>query len=187
MTDGVTNALATGHDIPSTASCPSCHQGEPGHVLSFSAVQLSKPAGRGRTLSELAGGGLLSNPPPTGADYAAPGDAVTARALGYLHAKCGHCHSPTGQARFPGQFLRLNTAERTPEATATWRTTVNVPLSVFSAPGIDLRVAPGDLVHSALVSRMGHRGDAAQRPPLGTLRVDPDGVSSVGAWIQSLE
>lgn len=187
VADGVANALGSGHDIPSVSMCLTCHQSQPGRVLGFSAIQLSKDGGFGPTLASLAAANVLSNAPPSGSDYRVPGDAATAAALGYLHANCGHCHSSNGSAAITGQFLRLDVAAQTPQDEPTWKTTVNIPLRVFSAPGIALRVAAGDPAHSALVYRMNHRGDAAQMPPIATTQVDANGIQVVSAWIQSLQ
>ena len=40
---------------------------------------------------------------------------------------------------------------------------------------------------SALIARMGHRGDTDQMPPLATKRVDEDGLAIVKRWIADLD
>ena len=93
--DGMRNVLGTDHDVPSALDCWSCHKGQPGSVLGFSALQLAHE-GPG-ALDAIVRAGLLTDPPPD-LDPRPPGDPETSRALGYLHANCGHCHNPRGGA-----------------------------------------------------------------------------------------
>lgn len=172
--DGVRGARGTEHDVPSVKNCFTCHQGEPGHVLGLSAIQQTDlPAD------------LLSDALP--GDIQTPGDAVTSTALGYLHANCAHCHNPNGSARPDSDMdLRLRVADRTVEGTAAYRTTVRQPLQSFRDPNLGFRVIPGDPEASALLHRMAERGSDRQMPPLGTKRIDPDGLNQVRAFIASL-
>src|SRR6185436_9737519 len=85
-TMGATDVNGTQHDVPRSARCIVCHQGEPGRILGFSAIQLSKGSTPGTTLTSLATDNRLTNPPPAGEEYPVHGDAPTAAALGYLHA-----------------------------------------------------------------------------------------------------
>jgi hypothetical protein len=186
-TGGVTNARGTQHDVPSVAVCGQCHNGEPGHVLGFSAVQLSRgPAATGVSLASIAAKGWLSVAPPAGASYAAPGDATTAKALGVLHANCGTCHNDQAIAYTQtDQVLRLYVGETTPQATRIWKTTIKAATQSFLS--IPLRIAPGDPSHSAIYVRMSHRSpDPGPMPPVGTKIVDPDGLAAVNAWISAL-
>lgn len=183
---GASNVLGTTHDVPDSGQCRACHAGEPGRVLGFSAIQLSKP-GPAPTLASLAASGRLTVAPPA-TEARVPGPPATAAALGYLHANCGHCHNPSGvaPANTLSMNLRLNVADRTPEATTIWRTTVNVATEAFHTPGITKRVASRDPGASALVYRMTKRRNVAQMPSLATKTVDTDGVAVVQAWISSL-
>jgi hypothetical protein len=157
--DGAENIRGTDHDAPSTTRCWSCHTGEPGRVLGFSAIQQGT----------------------------APGDDRTAAALGYLHANCGHCHSDTGIARpDTTQILRLSVAETTPQATRIYLTTVGVPLDRFHDDAATLRIAPGNPAASGIIVRMSARGDTKQMPPFATEHVDEAGTDLVRAWIASL-
>jgi len=170
---GERDARGTRHDVPPAASCPTCHDGEPGRVLGFSAVQ-----------QPLAAAKLLSHPMPP---FAPPGDAVTAAALGYLHANCGHCHNPNGSARPDTDMdLMLSIADRNPADAGAVRTTVGQALHYYRASPLTLRVAPRDPDRSALLHRMLERGTGSQMPPLATEAIDPTGVAIVGAWIESL-
>lgn len=184
--EGADNVLGTDHDVPSASVCGSCHDGEPGRLLGFSAIQLSR-SGPAPTLSTVASAGLLSSPPPAGVMYPVPGDARTSAALGYLHANCGHCHNPSSwPAGALGMQLRLNVADRTPRSTTIWRTTVDQQTTWFRYSGTSERVASGDPAASAIVVRMSHRGDLAQMPPIATERVDTTGLSTVSDWIRGL-
>jgi hypothetical protein len=185
--EGAADVNGTAHDVPSVTQCQTCHVGEPGRALGFSALQLSGPGPAGTRLEDLAAAGLLTHPPAEGEVYAAPGPPEVAAALGYLHANCGHCHNPSGSARPDVDMnLRLYLDQRTPEETSAYQTAVDVPLFRFMAPGIELRVAPGAPDESGLVYRMGRRGTGAQMPPIGTEAVDEDGLELVRGWIEGL-
>lgn len=159
--DGAENVRGTQHDVPSATRCRTCHGGEPGFVLSVSAIQSGE------------------HPPP--------GDATTRAALGYLHANCGHCHDPMGSARPDVDlFLRLSVDDLTVEDTDAWQTAVGVELQAFTGAGFTHRIVPGDAAASAVVFRMGQRGDDDQMPPIATELVDESGVSAVEAWIDLL-
>jgi hypothetical protein len=180
---GATNVLATTHDVPNARDCNTCHDGEPGRILGFSAIQLSKP-GRPPTLLSLSADGLLTNVPPSGIDYPVPGDPTTRAALGYLHANCGHCHNPdVGLGRILNQYLRLNVADVVPETTPLWRSTVNRPSQWFHATGVTDRIAAHAPDASAIPYRMGQREGYPQMPPIGTKAVDNAGLATVRAWI----
>ncbi len=184
--DGASNVNGTQHDVPTASNCRTCHQGEPGHALGLSALQLFGP-GPGVRLADLTQRGLLSNAPPADAAYVVPGDATTAAALGYIHANCGHCHNPRGAARPDVDMtLRLDLVAATPEATTIYRNTVSVPLFRFSHDGYTVRVSPGDPAASAILFRMSIRGVGQQMPPLATEVPDPSGLTSVSSWISSL-
>lgn len=183
-TTGVTGARGTDHDVPNVGVCGQCHNGEPGHMLGFSAVQLSGTTGV--TLATATARGWLSAPPPAGTRYAAPGDATTAKALGVLHANCGTCHNDQSIAYSQSdQVLRLYAGETTPESTRIWKTTVGK--STQSWLTLPLRVAPSDPSNSAVYVRMSHRApEPGPMPPVGSKIVDPDGLAAVRAWIEAL-
>jgi hypothetical protein len=188
--DGVQDVNGTDHDVPDEVKCRTCHDGEAGHALGFSAVQLSDDA-PGTRLGDLVAAGLLSDPPAPGTQFLVPGDATTKAALGYIHANCGHCHNPAGAARPDVDMtLRLGTADTqptsTPESTTVYTNLVNQPLFRFMAPGYMFRVVPGDPDHSEILYRMSTRGSRDQMPPLATEHPDPTGIAAVTAWIAAL-
>lgn len=181
---GATDVHNTAHDVPPQRQCGECHDGEPGQVLGFSAVQLSHAASP--NVKELAAGGLLSHPPAAGQEYSVPGTQVDVAALGYLHANCGHCHSPTGQAwREVDLDLRLRVSERAAASTQTYLTTVGVNTQDWSSQK-SKRVAPGAPADSEIHYRMSLRNDRRQMPPLGTATQDQEGLQAVSSWILGL-
>jgi hypothetical protein len=183
--NGQADINGTTHDAPAQKHCWSCHLGEPGRGLGFSALQLAGP-GPGLRLEALAAADRLTNPPAR-TDFRAPGDPPVAAALGYLHANCGHCHNPNGTS-WPDTNLdlRLLTTDTTPEATGAYRTAVSQKLQSFRHPQLTQRVAPGDPAMSALVFRMNARMEKVSMPPLATEVVDMAGLEIVRRWIEAL-
>jgi hypothetical protein len=166
--EGLANVRGTDHDVPSSTQCGTCHNGEPGKLLGFSAVQ------QPRVPAEL-----LSHPPSR--PFTPPGDAIAQRALGYLHANCAHCHNPNGSARpDTAMDLRLSVGDRDVQTTAAYRTTAGAPLQSFVHASLHDRA-------SALLARMSTRDPSEQMPPLGTEHVDSSGVASVRAWLETLD
>lgn len=172
--DGVTNALGTDHDVPSAATCWTCHAGEPGRVLGFSAVQQpNAPAA------------LFEALPPS--RFTPPGNETARAALGYLHANCGHCHNPNGSARPDTDMdLRLSLADRELEHTGAYRTALGRSLQAFGSEQVTLRIARGRPAESAVLLRMTELEAGARMPPLGSERVDPAGIAAVRRFIESL-
>jgi hypothetical protein len=184
--EGAEDALGTAHDVPRAVQCAYCHDGEAGRVLGLSAIQLSHD-GDGLTLGAMAAAGLLSDPPAAGTAFPVPGEPTVQAALGYLHANCGHCHNPAGPAFADVDLvLRLAVAERTPEATALYASTIDAALQRWVVEPYQVRVAPGQPEASALLARMRRRGGIDQMPPLGSEQVDLAGSAAVEAWIGAL-
>ncbi|MBI2392329.1 MAG: hypothetical protein HYV09_22270 [Deltaproteobacteria bacterium] len=179
-TVGANDVLGTTHDVPSETSCHRCHEGEPGRVLGFSAIQLAGAPGPTTLASVTA---WLTVAPPAGVGV--PGDATESAALGYLHANCGSCHNPNDTLTFvaAGSELRLNVGEREVGKTKLFLTNVNVKTERFTS--IPYRIAGGDTASSAIHIRMNRR-DGSAMPMLGTEQVDPSGLAAVKAWIDTL-
>jgi len=183
--DGVQDIAGTMHDAPKQKDCGSCHRGETGRVLGFSAIQLTAPAS-GPNLATLQAAGWLSRAPAPGG-YPLGADPVTTAALGYFHANCGHCHNPAGTAWPDTQMvLRSSVADSGLDTTSVTQTIVNVPLAYWRGGSIIWRVAPGQPDKSAVVARMSARGNDDQMPPLATEVVDSTGLDTIRAWITSL-
>ncbi|MET0411964.1 MAG: hypothetical protein ABW217_11755 [Polyangiaceae bacterium] len=177
---GRDDVLGTEHDVPAAWRCASCHGGEPGRILGLSAVQLAPPL-----LAELAATGRLA-PAPSATEPLREASPSARRALGYLHANCGHCHSDGGIA-FRDVELRLRLDFDTPsaESSAAFRATVGRAMQ-RPGDGPALRIAPGVPDESGLVTRMRSRSPSTMMPPLGSEHTDAAGVLALGEWIASL-
>ncbi len=183
--DGAQNVGGTPHDVPSQKDCGVCHRGDVGRVMGFSAIQLTAPA-VGPDLAALDAAGLLSRSPAAGG-YPLGADAVTTKALGYLHANCGHCHNPNGTSWPDTQMvLRSVVADAGLNASAVVQSVAGVALEYWRGGDIKLRVSPGHPDQSAVIVRMSARGDMNQMPPLATEVVDPTGLDAVRQWIAGL-
>jgi hypothetical protein len=188
--DGAEDVLGTPHDVPAQKQCWSCHNGDVGRVLGFSALQLARaPKDKhDLTLDALEKAHRLSDPPARGGEsIAVPGDETTAAAFGYLHANCGHCHNENGTAWPDTQMvLRLDTGETVAEESKVYQSLVGQKLQYFRDGNVELRVAPGEPDASGIIVRMSQRGATLQMPPLGTEVTDPTGIDKVSAWISAL-
>ncbi|MCU0687861.1 MAG: hypothetical protein MUF34_37395, partial [Polyangiaceae bacterium] len=175
--EGAANVLGTEHDVPQAKFCPTCHNGEPGKVLGFSAMQLAALPAKAMGLVE---------PAPTPA-AGPPGDETARKAFGYLHANCGHCHYDGGIAwRKTNLILRFGVSETVAESSELFLSNVEVPVEYFEGQGVQLRVDGGVPDQSALFYRMSYRGDEKQMPPLATERIDDEGLGLVRDWIMTL-
>ena len=185
--DGQKDVHGTTHDAPPQKQCWSCHQGERGRVLGFSALQLSFAPGtrEGPSLESLSRRGRLSEAPEF--DASAP-LSRTEPALGYLHTNCGHCHNLSGTAWPDTQMvLRLAVGETSANESALYESIVGQPIQYYRAPEGSLRVAPGKPEESVLLSRMLERTTKEQMPPLGTKAMDEVGLALVRGWISGLD
>jgi hypothetical protein len=187
LESGVQNVLSTEHNVPAQKLCRECHRGEPGAILGVSALQAS----RSGLLDELSDRDLLSVPP--GRTFQLPGDEVTAAAIGYLHANCGHCHSDTGQSSSDMRLhVSVDEVDQDVESSALYLTTLDTPITEWKGHPADFerRVVPGDPEQSAVYFRMSQRGGEEpipdQMPPLASELRDEDGLDAVRAWITSL-
>lgn len=233
-TAGVKNAIGTLHDVPSSADCTSCHTMKlPGAtamttvdgdiVNGFSAIQLNwdppEELGRPRpvTLDTLLyrqrlrnGAGGAAN--IHAADAKIPGGDIEQKALGYLHANCGHCHG--GASPRAGLSLWVPATVRSVEqmpavetacgvCLTRWYNKPNKEIGGDPPPPYVLRIVPGDAAASGIVGRMGAafaiddmlnnpmhqpglRVFADQMPKLGTEFVDETGLQEVRDWIDSM-
>jgi hypothetical protein len=171
--EGEKNVRGTEHDVPTVKNCGTCHNGEPGRVLGYSAVQQRERDPERFTAPPVA--------------FEVPGDEATQRALGSLHANCAHCHNPHGSARPDTDMnLRLAVGDERPEDTATYQSTLGQELQYFESEPFELRVVPGEPEQSGLLFRMTQRGPKTQMPPLATEKTDDDGIAAVRKWIEGL-
>lgn len=171
---GEVDARGTPHDVPAAAECMACHGGRSSVLLGFSAVQLD-PADR----SALYDAGVLTD--PVSADPAL--DAGPLAGLGVLHANCSHCHNPDRDDQpLAAPCYRPDTS---------FDLTLPVGITDLpSAPAVQTGARElGKSGNSKILDRMGLRNTSATRPsmpPLGTERVDRDGLTAVEGLVEAL-
>jgi uncharacterized repeat protein (TIGR03806 family) len=174
--------------FPSRTDCMRCHTAAAGFTLGLELGQqngdFTYPS-TGRTANQLEtlehigmfASALPASPPayPT-YDGTAP---LEARARSYLHANCSGCHRPNGgtgraafDVRFATTFKDTNTCGATPNADD-----IGVPNAKILDPG-----SP----ETSVISIRVHRLDGFRMPPLGTQRVDTDGVNLLDSWIRGV-
>lgn len=184
--DGGVDALGTTHDIPTVMDCNDCHEDVRDVLIGVSALQLGASDGDG-TLGKLSAAGLLTSPPSKPA-FDVPGSGATKDALGYLHANCGHCHSPISSlAKQTPMRLRLSVTDTDPSLTPAYLTSLCLPMKHPVPPNnVVYALVPGQPDRSGIPVRMDQRG-AFGMPPTCTKVVDEAGVATVRAWIASLD
>ncbi len=183
--DGVQNANGTPHDIPQQSDCNFCHGNMPDKLLGVTAIQLSHDL-PGMKLADLISENRLTLPPA--GNFQIPGAPVAEKALGYLHANCGHCHNPNSSVsvRVSLDLWESTIALDTVEHTTAFRSAVLQPNSVL--PDLHI-IEPGKPDQSEMflrISRRGPGGIVTQMPPIATETVDQNGVGLIRAWIESM-
>jgi hypothetical protein len=192
VTIGEQNANGTQHDIPSRMQCKGCHEGlAPSRILGFQAIQLDFASSL-LDLDKAIAMGMLSDP-PTGSSphFPIPGNATEKAALGYLHANCGHCHNPLSPIHdMTPMELRLDvdhlaTVDNTPTYTTAVGQNAAIPYTENSVT-YTVIVKPHDPDNSAMIARMSSAIPMRHMPNLGSEIVDPDGQTTLRAWINAL-
>ena len=171
--DGIANASGTAHDVPSARQCLACHGGRKSFALGFSAVQLD-PAMR----SSLYDAGFLSQPSTSDVSIS----EKAKKGLGVLHANCSHCHNSTRNEN----ALATDCFNPIPEEDFDLTMPANLS-SIQDSPAI--RTALNDMLDGEIIERMSMRNqsvDDPSMPPLGTKRVDEEGVRAVQALIDEI-
>jgi hypothetical protein len=177
---GARDVDESGDDVPSAAECWACHGGRRSHVLGFSALQLRARADAPLSLDDLERAGMLSHPldvPPI------PGEETERRALGYLHANCGHCHN-TRRPRRDGP--RCYDPERTLDLSLPLAALGRAGAAPAYASAVPEWITPGAPDRSRLLELVARRGALLHMPPLATEVVDEEGVALIRAWIEGL-
>jgi len=177
---------------PSPADCLTCHTPVAGYALGLSTRQLNGaytyPAtgvtdNQLRTLNRL---GLFY---PAINESAIPGyealssitnlaASLVQRTRSYLDANCAQCHQPGGTG--PTFDARYDTP-------LTNQNLINVP-AIHGNLGYNYLniVTPHDLASSSLYDRIDSTNAAIKMPPLARNLIDPNGVATIGAWINTL-
>lgn len=104
------------------------------------------------------------------------------RAMAYLEANCGHCHSKGGQARTTG--LYLTTDETNPSHLGFCKGPV---AAGKGSGGRKVSIHPGEPEKSILLFRMQSNDPGIMMPELGRVTEHKEGVALVEEWIASLE
>lgn len=176
---------------PSEGQCLQCHTQAAGRALGLETRQLAfniTYPQTGRTAHQLRTLNAINTltPPianPTGEipypDPTAMAGTLGERARAYLHTNCAQCHRPGGPT--PSNMdLRYATALADTNACDV------VPgLGDLGITNARL-IAPASPDRSVLSARMNVRGVAEAMPPVGSARVDTDGVTLIRDWIGSL-
>jgi hypothetical protein len=194
--DGVDDLFGTGHSVPTRDQCKICHEGREDLVLGWDFIMLA-PGASDLTAQDLFDEGLLTGVDESHLSLTLPGDEVEQAALGYLHANCGiSCHNTTtfAAANPSGLYLRLNVGEMdTPHTTAAVLSGINrepssnADFGQLPEPDLDyFDFRPLDPDRSLAFARMNYRGSDSAMPPLGTHVIDPEGISVIRAWIESM-
>jgi mono/diheme cytochrome c family protein len=177
--------------FPSETQCLDCHTNAANRALGLETAQLNRTLTYAQTsrsaneLITLSHVGLLSPPitvsgtQPVMTDPADTTASLTNRARAYLHTNCSQCHRPGGPT--PSSMdLRYTTALNATNACNA------VPTAGDLGIGANARlIAPGSAANSIVVNRANRR-DSNGMPPLGSNRVDTDGVALLTQWINSL-
>jgi len=176
---------------PTEDECLQCHTAVAGRTLGPELAQLNGSltyATTGITANQLATlehidvlAEALPGPPDTLPALVDPGDGgapLGERARAWLHTNCAQCHQPGGPT--PSSLdLRATTALAATNACDV------VPQSGDLGIADARLVAPGDPDRSVLLARVNRR-DGNGMPPVGSSRVDDDGVTLLADWIIAL-
>jgi putative heme-binding domain-containing protein len=180
----------------SRSQCMSCHSNQSEYALAFLPEQLNRPGTDGRNqLIAFTEAGLIRRAgnedqplPPFDAASAAreravpdptkESQSVEAKARGYLHANCGHCHSDHGGGAVP---LRLHFSTPPAEMRAVG---VRPTRGDFGLPDAAI-IKPGDPHASALYFRMAKFG-RDRMPHIGSEWPDEEGLKLIERWIAAM-
>jgi hypothetical protein len=194
VTFGEMNVDGTQHDIPSRKDCKGCHEElAPSRILGFQAIQLDGATPLG--LDEVAAMGWLSAPPAgSSPHFPIPGNANEQATLGYFHANCGHCHNPASTVhdmtpldlRLVTDPQQLDVVTHTPAYKTAVDQMASIPYTETDGMTYTIIVKGGDPDHSAMIARMNSTIMMRHMPNLGSEMVDPDGQTTLRAWISAL-
>jgi putative heme-binding domain-containing protein len=180
----------------SRSQCLSCHSNQSEYALSFLPEQLNRlgPDGRNQLVALTEAGfirriGNNGQPlPPFDlasagrerkiADPTDEGQPLEARARGYLHANCGHCHSDHG-----GGAVALRLQFQTPLAELN-AVGVRPTRGDFGLSDASI-IKPGDAYASTLFFRMTKFG-RDRMPHIGSEQPDEAGLKLLEQWIADM-
>jgi putative heme-binding domain-containing protein len=180
----------------SRTQCMSCHSNQTEYALAFLPEQLNRPLEGGKNqLVSLTEEGFLRRAGDKGevlppfdqssvdqvkriTDPSDSSQPLEARARGYLHSNCGHCHSDGGGGAVP---LRLQYSVSAEGMNAI---DVRPTRGDFGLPEAAL-VKPGAPHRSTLYFRMAKFG-RDRMPHIGSERPDEAGLQLIEDWIEAM-
>ena len=184
-----TLADSTAWAYPSRTQCMQCHSKASGGTIGLETAQLNRDAVYPSTnrlsnqLATLDHIGMFSAPlgvlpadAPRLSDPAGT-DSLEAKARGYLHANCAHCHRPMGGGQ---GTLDLRSTQLFAETESCNADNTQGPVG-----GATKLVSPGAPQTSILSLRL-HATDSKRMPPVAVSVTDPLGTRVVDDWISSL-
>lgn len=187
------------YGIPSNGTCRKCHGTAPDTRTlgpSTGMMNMMNDYGDGpvNQIDHLESLGLLDETPPPPSERQAlvdpedPSADPTEKGRAYLHANCGHCHSPEGEDADQGLFLDyLSTDPVTTTNFQTW----GVCKMATSAGNAEctsfLDVIPGDPDSSLMPCRMEIDDEAGKMPPSGRSVAHVEGIEIVRGWIAAMD
>jgi uncharacterized repeat protein (TIGR03806 family) len=185
------NDVSQAYLVPNTNQCKSCHTRDDAYkVLGLTTHQVNREVmvdGAARNQIEyLAERGVFSAAPPAASGLVAfpePYGAapLEARARGYLHANCSHCHRPGGGGGSTG--LVLVEWEESPTKLGVCKG----PVAAGSGTGMHLfDIVPGSPEDSIMIFRMSSTDPEIKMPEIPNLVPDEKGVALISEWIKSL-
>ncbi len=194
-TDEQGRARAVDYAVPNKNQCKSCHNRDKellpiGPRVRYLNKALTYPDGatanqleRWQQAGMLAPGDWAAQFAPV-ADWDKPqvGDTEQ-RALAYLEANCGHCHSPRGPAHTTGLYLTTDYAD-----SPTQLGFCKSPVAAGKGSGGRLfSILPGQPDSSILVFRMESNDPGIMMPEIGRAVAHEEGIALVRAWIEGLD
>jgi len=174
--------------IPSRASCMSCHNAQAGSALSFNTRQMNRVytinGVTGNQVDLLSDGGFFTNVPApslglprhTRADETS--QSLDARARSFLAVNCAYCHMAGGAA--PTAW------DGRPELTLAQTGLINGSATSNGGNPANKLIVPGDPAHSIVLSRISLTNGFTRMPPLASNELDAVDIALITNWINQL-
>lgn len=191
-TDVDGNAATQRYIVPDQLTCESCHLRDDvvvvlGPITQQLNTEVDAPGGGTANQIDLfAEAGLLSTPldPAAAPRFPKPEDEaedLDARARGYLHGNCAHCHRPGGGGGPSG--LSFLAWEENPAKYGVCK----IPAAAGGgAGGRSHDIVPGDPDASIVPFRMSTTDPEIKMPELPSLLADEFGTDLISAWIAAM-
>ncbi len=187
------NAYTQEYLVPNQNQCEDCHRRDDVmHLLGPITRQMNRTVVRdGASTNQidwLRAQSFFSPDPGPGASLDAFVDAfddtqdLNARARGYLHANCSHCHREGGYSGNSGLYLQAEETDNEHLGIC------KVSAAAGSGTGGYLYdIVPGDPDSSIMPYRMASTDPQIKMPELPNLLPDDEGIALIREWISSLD